>query len=102
MTSRTRRWLVAALIGCGPVLFAARELQSPTPSYLTRTVLAPVPLVVSLVPLNNIGTPDRPVYEGTPAHAFLALASVPMCALIYTLVAYVMLLGASRLFRGVA
>jgi hypothetical protein len=100
MTSRARRCCIAALVGCLPVLVAARELNSVTPSWFVRTVLAPVPILVSLVPTPNIGTTNEPVYEGTPLHLAVALAALPLCAIIYTMTAYAALTFAECLFRG--
>jgi hypothetical protein len=102
MISRAGRWFIAILIGCLPVLVAARELHSVTPSWFARTVLAPVPIVVSLVPAHNIGTPAKPIYEGTPVHLLAALAAVPLCAIVYTLLAYALLVFGNRLFHDSA
>jgi hypothetical protein len=102
MTSRVRRCFMAGLLGCTPVAVAARELHSVNPSAFTRTVLAPVPMIVGLVPGHNIGTPEQPFYEGTPVHVLAAVAAVPLCAIAYTLLAYVLLAIARRLYRRVA
>jgi hypothetical protein len=59
------------------------------PSNFAKVVLGPVPILVALVPPHNIGTAQQPVYEGTPIHLVVALAGVPLCALIYTLAAYI-------------
>ena len=100
MTSRSRRWCIAALVGCLPVLVAARELHSVTPSWFARTVLAPVPILVSLVPAPNIGTTKKPMYEGTPVHLAVALATLPLCAVVYTMLAYAVLALGESLFHG--
>jgi hypothetical protein len=102
MKARARRWFIAVLLGCTPVAVAARELHSVNPSTFTRTVLAPVPLFVGLVPTHNIGTPEEPLYEGTPMHLLVAIAAVPLCAMFYTLLAYVVLRIGERLYRRVA
>ena len=102
MTARVRRWCISAAVGCSVVVAAARELNSPTPSLFTRAVLAPIAVVVALVPLHNIGTPDKPVYEGTPLHALATFAMLPVCALAYTLLTYALLAVAGRLFYGIA
>jgi len=99
LSGRTR-WLLAAVLGCGPVLIAARELNEVRPSAFTRVVLAPVPLVVRLVPALNIGTAERPFYEGTPVHILAAYAAVPMCAALYTLGTYALLSLLRRGARG--
>jgi hypothetical protein len=102
MNARARRWFVAGLLGCAPVAVAARELHSVHPSAFARIVLAPVPLIVGLIPGQNIGTPERAVYEATPAHVLAAIAAVPLCALAYTLLSYVVLGIGARVYRRVA
>jgi|SRR4249919_1195275 len=42
-------------------------------------------------PLHNIGTPERPVYEGTPLNFLAFLASIPLGIAIYSVAAYVAL-----------
>jgi len=100
LTSRVRRWTASGLVGCLLVLIAAREFNSPAPSLFTRTVLAPVPVVVGLVPLNNIGTTEKPFYEGTPLHVLAALAALPLCALIWSVFTYALIALGQRLLYG--
>jgi len=45
----------------------------------------------SLVPLGNIGTAARPVYEGSPLNFFAFCASIPLGFVIYGAVAYLVL-----------
>ena len=45
-------------------------------------------LLQALAPLHNIGTPENPVYEGTPLNFLAFFASVPLGILVYSLVAY--------------
>ena len=45
-------------------------------------------LLQVLVPLHNIGTPENPVYEGTPLSFLTFFASVPLGIFVYGLVAY--------------
>jgi hypothetical protein len=96
MTARVGRWCISAAVGCSVVVAAARELNSPTPSLFTRAVLAPIPVVVALIPLHNIGKPEKPVYEGTPLHVLAAFAMLPICALAYTLLIYALLAVVGR------
>ena len=100
LTSRVRRWGLSGLVGCSLVLIAAREFNSTAPSLFARTVLAPVPVVVGLVPPNKIGTAEKPVYEGTPLHLVAALAAVPLCALIWSVSTYVLIALGERLLHG--
>ncbi|MFN2563888.1 MAG: hypothetical protein ABR499_02595 [Gemmatimonadaceae bacterium] len=46
---------------------------------------------MSFVPYHNIGTPENPVYEGTPLHILAAIAAVPLCAALYTAAGYLLL-----------
>ena len=48
-------------------------------------------LLQSLVPLGNIGTPQHPVYEGSPLNLLAFLASIPLGFAIYGSLAYVVL-----------
>ena len=100
MTSKARRWCFAALVGCSLVVAAARELMSPMPSLFARSVLAPVSIVVSLIPTHNIGTAEKPLHEGTPLHLLAGLAVLPVCAIVYTVVTYALLAFGGRLFHG--
>jgi hypothetical protein len=88
MTSKMRSWGVAAICACLLVLIAALELNSPAPSVFTRIVLFPIPFVVHLVPAPNLGTATDPIYEGTPLHFLVALASLPLCTAIHTVLLY--------------
>ncbi|MEW9572682.1 hypothetical protein ABQJ54_13060 [Rhodanobacter sp. Si-c] len=48
-------------------------------------------LLQSFAPLGNMGTPERPVYEGTPLNFLAFLASVPLGIVIYSVMAYAVL-----------
>lgn len=48
-------------------------------------------LLQEFIPLNNIGTPAQPVYEGTPVNLMGFFASIPLGFVIYGAVAYVAL-----------
>lgn len=48
-------------------------------------------LLQSLCPTMNIGTPDHPVYEGTPLNFLAFIASIPLGFIIYGIPAYVLL-----------
>ena len=53
-------------------------------------------LLQSFAPLGNIGTPEHPVYEGSPLNFLAFLASIPSGIIIYSLVAYAALTMARR------
>jgi len=50
-------------------------------------------LLQSLIPLHNIGTLEKPVYEGTPLNYLAFLATFPIGFIVYSVIAYV---GLSR------
>ena len=45
-------------------------------------------LLQSFAPLDNMGTPEHPVYEGTPLNFLAFLASVPLGIVVYSVMAY--------------
>jgi hypothetical protein len=45
-------------------------------------------LLQSFAPLGNMGTPEHPVYEGTPLNFLAFLASVPLGIVVYSVMAY--------------
>jgi hypothetical protein len=84
VTSKVRTWGVAAACACLHVLIAL----SLAPSLLSRIVLFPIPLVVGLVPASNLGTATEPMYEATPVHVLAVIVSLPLCAVMYTVLFY--------------
>jgi hypothetical protein len=48
-------------------------------------------ILQSFCPLINIGTPENPLYEGTPLNFLAFIASIPFGILIYSIAAYVFL-----------
>jgi hypothetical protein len=53
-------------------------------------------LLQSFAPLGNLGTPEHPVYEGTPLNFLAFLVSIPLGVIIYGFVAYAALSVARR------
>ena len=53
-------------------------------------------LLQSFAPLGNMGTPEHPVYEGTPLNFLAFLASVPLGIVVYSVMAYAALSMARR------
>lgn len=53
-------------------------------------------LLQSLCPTMNIGTPEHPVYEGTPLNFLAFIASIPLGFIIYGIPAYVVLRSRRR------
>lgn len=57
----------------------------------TRILSWPNTLLQSLVPPLNIGTAERPFYEGTPLNILAYFASFPLSVGVYSVVAYVVI-----------
>lgn len=73
------------LLACA---FAADSAGHPG---LARAIFWQNGLLQSAVPLNNIGTAQEPVYEGTPLNIMAFFASIPLGFIIYGVAAYVAL-----------
>jgi H+/gluconate symporter-like permease len=62
---------------------------------LSEILLWPNTVLQNLVPvvygLPNIGTPDHPLYEGTPVNILAFFISFPLAILVYSIVAYIFL-----------
>jgi len=58
---------------------------------ISRIVFWPNALMQSFVPAHNIGTVDVPIYEGTPLNFAAFVVSIPLGAIIYSLVAHIFL-----------
>ena len=60
-------------------------------SGLARAIFWQNGLLQAAVPLNNIGTAQEPVYEGTPLNLMAFVASIPLGFIIYGVAGYVAL-----------
>ena len=94
MKSRTTRGLLAT--GIGLVLTVglagtAYLLHAAGAEGAARAALWQNTLLQSLVPLNNIGTPEKPIYEGTPLNYVAFIASFPLGFIVYSVISYVVL-----------
>jgi hypothetical protein len=91
MSRRWSRILVAIVIGVF-VTFVTGAVASALSSESAREVLFwPNTVLQRLVPASNIGTPDRPLYEGTPLNFLAFVVSFPFAVVVYGAVAYVFL-----------
>lgn len=59
--------------------------------FTTRLLSWPNTLLQSMIAPHNIGTTEKPVYEGTPLNLLAYFASFPLSICIYTLVAYLLI-----------
>ena len=89
-----RRLVTASIIGVVvTLLLLAGSFAADTAGHssLARALFWHNGLLQSATPLHNIGTPEQPVYEGTPLHFVVFVLSVPVGFLIYGVAAYVAL-----------
>ena len=97
--SRTARLAVAVGIGIAltaGLAFAAALAHDAGASSASAVLFWQNSLLQALVPMPNIGTPDRPLYEGTPLNYLAFLASFPVGVIIYTVVAFAVLSRVSQ------
>jgi hypothetical protein len=93
----SRRWIrILLAIGIGVLVTAITAavsfaMTSRGAESAGEILLWPNTLLQVLVPAPNIGTPDHPLYEGTPLNFFAFLASFPLAITVYGVVAYVCL-----------
>ena len=70
---------------------------------LSGILLWPNTVLQNLVPvaygLSNIGTPNHPLYEGTPVNILAFFISFPLAILVYSIVAYIFLRWRKRLMH---
>ena len=66
---------------------------------VARAIFWQATLLQSLMPHPNIGTVERPMYEGTPLDYLAYLAGFPVGIIVYSVLAYLFL---SRRSRNVA
>ena len=88
--------LILAALGIGVAITALTSTLSffafRAGSELTGEILYwPNTLMQSFVPVHNIGTPEHPLYEGTPLNIAAFAASFPLAVLLYGTFAYLFL-----------
>jgi hypothetical protein len=93
----SRSWVrVLLAIGIGVLVTAGTAaasfaLNTHGSESIGDAVFWPSTLLQSLIPAPNIGTPDHPLYEGTPLNFLAYLASFPLAVIFYAFVAYLFL-----------
>jgi len=96
MKSQTARVLWALAIGLlltAGLATTAYLLHIAGAERIARGLFWQNTLLQSLVPMYNIGTPERPIYEGTALNYLAYLASFPMGFVVYSILGYI---GLSR------
>jgi hypothetical protein len=92
-----RRW-ITVLIALAVGIFAAAATaaasyfaSSSGEQTLSEVLFWPNSALQALLPVPNIGTPDHPIYEGTPLNILAFFASFPFATLVYAGLAYLVL-----------
>jgi hypothetical protein len=80
-------------LGLNGLAFSTGNLGYPL---LSKMLIWPNTLLQSLIPLNNIGTAERPIMEGTPLNVLAFIASIPLAWFVYFCIAYVWLASRKR------
>jgi len=84
-----KRWLLSALCGSiMTVILTVIAFSDNTSIKTARILLWQVTLLAQGIPHGNIGTPEHPVYEGSPLDLIPIFVGVPLGIPIYTIVAY--------------
>ena len=101
--SRATRLIISALVFFIVLLLIVPNLLEAHPPLIVEVLLKPAELLGSLIgrllPHPNIGTPEQPVYEGTPLDLLVGLALTLFCILLYPIVTYFLLSLLSRALR---
>jgi hypothetical protein len=93
----TPRWIHVLLAGGIGILvttvtaIASLVLSSQGSHSISEVVFWPNTVLQALTTAPNIGTPDHPLYEGTPLNLLAFLASFPLAVILYGFIAYVFL-----------
>ena len=90
----SRRWiriLLAIVIGVFVTIITAAVASALSSEPAREVLFWPNTVLQSLLPASNIGTPDRPLYEGTPLNFLAFIVSFPLAVVVYGAVAYVFL-----------
>jgi hypothetical protein len=91
MSRRSVRILFALGVGVFVTIVTAAVASALSSESVREVVFWPNTLLQYLVPAPNIGTPEHPLYEGTPLNFLAFLASFPFAVIVYSLVAHVFL-----------
>ena len=84
-----KRWLLAVLCGSlMTVVLTVIAFSDNTSRKTAGILLWQVTLLAQGIPHGNIGTPEHPVYEGSPLDLVPVFVGVPLGIPIYMLVAY--------------
>lgn len=94
MKSRTTQAILAVVIGllltvgCAAIAYLAHGVGA---ELTARVFFWQNTVLQSFIPPLNIGTPERPIYEGTALNILAYFASFPVGAGVYSVIAYITL-----------
>ena len=98
--NRTTRLLISFCVFVCVFLIVVPHLMDVQPPFLVNALLWPMyligPAIGRLLPRGNIGTPEHPIYEGTPIDFLVGFALAGFCILLYPVVTFVILSLISR------
>ena len=88
---QSHRFAWSALIGIGITLALLALAFWVDDKELSRALFWHNTLIQNAIPGFNIGTPEKPIIEGTPLHLLAFLVSIPIGFVIYGALAYLAL-----------
>ena len=91
MSRRSVRILFALGVGVFVTIVTAAVASALSSESAREFLFWPNSVLQYLVPAPNIGTPDHPLYEGTPLNSLAFVVSFPFAIIVYSAVAYVFL-----------
>lgn len=97
----TGRLLISFVVFLCVSFTVVPHLQDVNPPLLVKVLLWPVflvgPVIGSMLPRGNIGTPEHPIYEGTPIDFLVGDALVGFSIIFYPVATFVVLSLVSRI-----
>jgi len=79
---------LALVVGTGLTTLGVLLTTMMDAEWVRWIFLLPWALLGTLLPHPNIGTPEHPIYEGTPLDLFATVIGLPMSALMNMVIAY--------------
>jgi hypothetical protein len=97
----TTRLLISFIVFLCVSFIVVPHLMDVDPPFLVNALLWPFyligPVIGKLLPRGNIGTPEHPVYEGTPIDFLVGFALAGFSILLYPVITFVVLTLIARL-----
>ena len=91
--SLTARLLISVGVFVIVLALVIPHLMDVNPPIAVQVLLKPADLMAAavgpLLPTHNIGTPEKPIYEGTAVHLLVGLVLVFLSILLYPVLTYI-------------